>query len=178
MINIYCDGGCAGNQSEENIGGWGAVLVYGKHIKELMGHAINTTNNKMELTALLVGLQAIKDFKHPVSVYSDSAYIVNCFRQKWYLGWLKNNWLNSKKQPVENRALWEQIFDLVKRHPAVHFYKVKGHIDVDDTAAIKKWHAKFIKDYGIEMPFEQYKTGIIYNNRADALANAAMDELR
>ncbi len=178
MIHIYCDGGCSGNQSEINIGGWGTVLVYKEHIKELKGGTVNTTNNRMELTALIEGLRAIQNVDISVSVYSDSAYIVNCFHQKWHVNWQKNGWRNSKKEPVENQDLWVELLQLVQRHPQVLFFKVKGHLDVNHTAEIKKWHAKFINDYGIQMPFERYLTGIQYNNRADQLANEAIDALR
>ena len=178
MIHLYCDGGCSGNQSATNIGGWGTVLVYKDHIKELKGGKKNTTNNQMELTALIEGLKAITNTALPVSVYSDSAYIINCFHQKWYVNWKKNGWKNSKKDPVENRELWESLIELVGRHPLVHFYKVKGHVDIDDLPTIKKWHTKFEADYGLSMPLDVYKLGIVYNNRADALANLAMDEIR
>ncbi|MCK8059265.1 MULTISPECIES: ribonuclease H [unclassified Fusibacter] len=178
MINIYCDGGCSGNQSDTNIGGWGAVLEYKGTVKELKGGELNTTNNRMEMTALIEALKSIKNTDMNVSVYSDSAYIINCFHQKWYVNWQRNGWKNSKKAPVENKDLWEEMLLLVERHPKVNFFKVKGHIDIDDTASIKKWHAKFKKDYGFDMPIEAYTQGIIYNNRADELANEAMDELR
>ena len=178
MIHIYCDGGCSGNQSEQNIGGWGTVLVYKEHVKELKGGELNTTNNRMELTALIQGLNAIQNTDMCVSVYSDSAYIINCFHQKWYVNWQKNGWKNSKKEPVENQDLWLTLIDLVQRHPQVQFYKVKGHLDLGNLNEIKKWHAKFVKDYGIQMPFDVYFTAIQYNNRADLLANEAIDAQR
>ncbi len=136
----------------------------------MSGSAVNTTNNRMELTALLEGLKAIKNRQYPVAVFSDSAYIVNCFQQKWYLNWLKSGWLNSKKQPVENRDLWQQILNLVSQHPKVDFYKVKGHLKADDSVAIKKWHAKFLADYQTNLPFEVYQQAVNYNIRVDALA--------
>lgn len=178
MIHLYCDGGCSGNQTAENIGGWGTVLVYRDHIKELKGGEINTTNNRMELTALIEGLKAISNTNMAVSVYSDSAYIVNCFHQKWYVNWEKNGWRNSKKEPVENQALWVTLLALVRRHPQVIFFKVKGHLDETNTSALKQWHAKFINDYGMQISFEAYQKSVHYNNRADALANEAIDALR
>ncbi len=178
MINLYCDGACSGNQYDDNIGGWGTILTFKDNEKELYGSAKNTTNNRMELTALLEGLKAIKNRKHPVAVFSDSAYIVNCFRQKWYVGWLKRGWQNSKKQPVENRDLWEQILTLVEQHPSVEFYKVKGHLKSDDLATVNKWYAKFLKDYDSHLSFEIYQQAVTYNIRVDALANKGMDELR
>lgn len=178
MIHLYCDGGCSGNQTSENIGGWGTVLVYREHIKELKGGEFNTTNNRMELTALIEGLRAIQNTAKPVSVYSDSAYIVNCFHQKWHINWQKNGWKNSKKEPVENQDLWQELLDLVARHPQVHFFKVKGHLDPQDQGAMKRWHAKFVTDYGVDMPFDRYQESVQYNNRADQLANEAIDALR
>ncbi len=178
MIYLYCDGGCAGNQNDNNLGGWGTILKFKDVEKEMYGSAVNTTNNRMELTALLEGLKAIKKRHYPVTVFSDSAYIVNCFQQKWYLNWLKSGWKNSKKQPVENRDLWQQILDLVALHPNVNFYKVKGHLKSDDLNAIKKWHSKFIADYQTNLPFEVYQQAVNYNIRVDALANRAIDQLR
>lgn len=105
-INIYTDGACSGNQSEENLGGWGAILEYGLHQKELFGGEINTTNNRMEMLALLNALKAIKKNNQKVNVFSDSSYLMNCFRERWYDNWLKNNWKTSKKTDVENRDLW------------------------------------------------------------------------
>ncbi len=178
MIYLYCDGACSGNQHDQNLGGWGAILTFNGHEKELFGSALNTTNNRMELTALLSGLTAIKNRNHSVTVFSDSAYIVNCFQQKWYVGWRKRNWLNSKKQPVENRDLWQAILDLVALHPAVAFYKVKGHLKGDDEQAIKSWHAKLIADYQVNITLDDYRRAVAYNIRADALANRAIDQLR
>lgn len=178
MIHLYCDGGCSGNQSSENIGGWGTVLSYKGHTKELKGGERNTTNNRMELTALIEGLKAIQNTSLPVCVYSDSAYIVNCFHQNWHVNWQKNGWKNSKKEPVENQDLWQLLLVLIARHPKVHFYKVKGHLDPTDTVAIKKWYTKFITDYKVDMPLDRYQESVVYNNRADSLANEAIDALR
>lgn len=81
VINIYTDGACSGNQNENNVGGWGTILEAGDNKKELYGGSSNTTNNIMELTAVLEGLKALKSLNHQINVYSDSAYIVNCFNQ-------------------------------------------------------------------------------------------------
>lgn len=178
MIYLYCDGACSGNQSKDNYGGWGSVLVYGKHVKELSGGEANTTNNIMELTAMIEGLAAIKVTDKPVAVFSDSAYIINCFHQKWYVNWEKNGWKNSKKKPVENQALWQSLLTQMRRFERIHFFKVKGHVDIDDEATIKKWHKKFELDYDITMPYAVYKEGIAYNNRADALATAAAANIK
>ena len=125
-VNIYTDGACAGNQNEENPGGWGCVLEYMGREKELCGGEINTTNNRMELTALAEALSALKESGLELRVFSDSSYLVNCFRSGWYKSWQKNGWKNSKKQPVENRELWERILALLENNSA-SFYLVKGH---------------------------------------------------
>ncbi|HZG17615.1 MAG TPA: ribonuclease HI [Candidatus Bathyarchaeia archaeon] len=123
-VTIYTDGACSGNPGP---GGWGAVLFYGEHKKEMSGAADNTTNNRMELQAAIEALRVLKE-PCKVTLYSDSAYLVNCFQQGWYKGWLKNGWRNSKKQPVENQDLWKELLDLMKTHD-VQYVKVKGHAD-------------------------------------------------
>ena len=121
-VTLYTDGACSGNPGR---GGWGAVLIYGKIEKEMSGVAEVTTNNQMELTAVIEGLKALKE-PCEVLVYSDSAYVVNAFNQNWIEGWVQNNWRNSKKDPVANRELWEELIALTKIHN-VSFNKVKGH---------------------------------------------------
>lgn len=123
-VTIYTDGACSGNPGP---GGWGAILIYGPYRKELSGGEQETTNNRMELTA---AIQALKKLKEPckVSLYSDSAYLVNGMRQGWYRKWQRNGWLTGNKQPVENRDLWEALLREIERHD-VTFYKVKGHSD-------------------------------------------------
>ena len=90
VLRIYTDGGCAGNQSKTNFGGWGAVLEYGQHQKELHGGAQNTTNNLMEMTALLEAFKSVKKEGQTIEVFSDSSYLMDCFRKKWYVNWQKN----------------------------------------------------------------------------------------
>lgn len=123
-VEIYTDGACSGNPGA---GGWGAVLFYGGHKKEISGGDKHTTNNRMEL---LAAIEALKMLKEPcvVKLYSDSAYLVNCFQQGWYKNWVKNGWKNSQKKPVENKELWMELLDLVNIHK-VEFIKVKGHSD-------------------------------------------------
>ena len=123
-VTIYTDGACSGNPGP---GGWGAVLFYGPHRKEISGGEPLTTNNRMEIVAVI---EALKLLKEPcaVTVYSDSAYVVNCFRQNWMQGWLKNGWRNSKGKPVENQDLWQELWSLMQRH-RVSYVKVKGHSD-------------------------------------------------
>ena len=106
-------------------GGWGAVLLYGDIRKEISGYNEKTTNNIMEITAVL---EAVKTLKFPceITIYSDSAYVVNCFKQKWICNWIKNNWINSDKKPVKNRELWEELYNELQKHK-FEFVKVKGH---------------------------------------------------
>lgn len=101
--------------------------MYGEHIKEMSGAEPNTTNNRMELQAAIEALSILKE-PCKVTLYSDSAYLVNCFKQGWYKGWLKNGWKNSKGQPVENQDLWKELLRLMEIHQ-VEYVKVKGHAD-------------------------------------------------
>ena len=127
-LELYCDGGCRGNQADTNVGGWGAYLVWGEHTKELWGGEPNTTNNKMELTGAIEGLRAIKNRNVPVDVYVDSTYVLNGITQ-WIYGWMKKGWVNSKKEPVANKELWLQLLEEKRKFPDITFHKVKGHAD-------------------------------------------------
>ena len=108
-------------------GGWGAILMYGETKKEISGANKETTNNIMEITAVLEVLKLLKE-ECKVEVYSDSAYVVNAFNQGWIYNWQKNNWKTASKDPVKNRELWEQLYSLTTKHK-VKFVKVKGHSD-------------------------------------------------
>ena len=123
-VTIYTDGACSGNPGP---GGWGTILMYNENKKEISGGKDNTTNNVMELTAVIEGLKLLK-FPCKVKLYSDSAYVVNAFNQKWIYGWLKNGWKNASKEPVKNKELWQELYELTKIHE-VEFIKVKGHSD-------------------------------------------------
>ena len=123
-VIIYTDGDCSGNPGP---GGWGRILIYEDIKKEISGGAKNTTNNVMEITAVIEGLKLLK-YPCEVEIYSDSAYVVNTFNQNWITNWRKNGWKNSKKEDVKNRALWEELEGLIKVHK-VTFIKVKGHSD-------------------------------------------------
>lgn len=101
--------------------------MYGQHIKEMSGAERHTTNNRMELLAPIKALGTLKE-PCKVTLYSDSAYLVNCFLQGWYKGWLKNGWKNSKGQQVENQDLWKELLRLMDIHQ-VEYVKVKGHAD-------------------------------------------------
>ena len=123
-VIIYTDGACSGNPGP---GGWGAILMINENKKEISGGNKNTTNNVMELTAVI---EALKLLKRPcnVNLYSASAYVVNAFLQNWILGWIKNGWKNSNKEDVKNKELWQELISLTKVHN-VTFHKVKGHAD-------------------------------------------------
>lgn len=123
-VTIYTDGACSGNPGP---GGWGAVLICGENKKEISGGNKNTTNNIMEITAVIEALKCLKS-ECKATVYSDSAYVVNCFNQGWIYNWKKNNWKTSTKGPVKNKELWEELYTLVKKYN-VEFVKVKGHSD-------------------------------------------------
>lgn len=123
-VTIYTDGACSGNPGP---GGWGAILMLGENRKEISGGSADTTNNIMELTAVI---EALKILKRPckVNIYSDSAYVVNAFLQKWIYGWMKKNWRTAGGDSVKNKELWQELYSLTKVHD-VTFNKVKGHAD-------------------------------------------------
>lgn len=123
-ITIYTDGACSGNPGP---GGWGAILMMGDVRKEISGGSENTTNNIMELSAVI---EALKLLKRPckVNVFSDSAYVVNAFNQKWIYGWIMKNWRTAGGDSVKNKELWQELYSLTKVHD-VTFNKVKGHAD-------------------------------------------------
>lgn len=120
---IYTDGACSGNPGP---GGWGAVLLYGDKKKEISGGEAETTNQRMELTAVIQALKAVKVSDWTVTVYTDSAYIVNAFAENWIDKWLQNGWKNSKKEDVANQDLWKKLIEL-GRINRVKIKKVKGH---------------------------------------------------
>ena len=123
-VIIYTDGACSGNPGP---GGWGAILMYKDTKKEISGYSTDTTNNIMEMTAVI---EALKLLTEPcnIKIYSDSAYIVNAFKENWIEGWIKKNWQNSKKEPVKNKELWQELLELLNSHK-FNFLKVKGHSD-------------------------------------------------
>lgn len=176
IVKIYTDGACSGNQNDENVGGWGAILTFGEYRKELHGGEKNTTNNRMEITAVIEAFRALNRTGLTIEVYSDSAYVCDCFRKKWYVKWEKNGWLTANRGPVENRGLWEELIGLTRAHD-VTFFRVKGHVDPSDDKALRKFYPKFCEWNG-EVPFEDFQAITLENNRADALANAGIDENR
>ena len=123
-VTIYTDGACSGNPGP---GGWASILMAGGAKKELSGGEPDTTNNRMELMAVIQGLRALKR-PCKVDIYSDSAYVVNAFEQNWLDKWTKNGWKNSAKAEVANADLWKELAVLTATHK-VTFSKVKGHAD-------------------------------------------------
>lgn len=146
-VKTWCDGGSRGNGSPEAIAGIGVVLLYRDNIKTYHEGFLQKTNNQMEIIAVIKSLSMLVRHDLKVEVYSDSAYVVNCMNDKWHVGWKKNGWKNSKKKPVENRQLWEELLEQVEKFDDIEFIKVKGHADD------------------------------VYNNMADELANKAMDSI-
>jgi len=123
-VIIYTDGACSGNPGP---GGWAAILIYGDNKKEISGGSPETTNNIMELTAILEGLKALK-VECEVEVYSDSAYSVNAFNQGWIYNWMKKGWKTAGGELVKNKEIWQELYNLTQKHK-VTFNKVKGHSD-------------------------------------------------
>ncbi len=190
VLRIYTDGGCAGNQSEENLGGWGAILefapagalgaagVTSPAVKELYGSEANTTNNRMEMTALLEAFRAIKKDGQQIQVFSDSSYLMDCFRKKWYVNWQSNGWKTSQKKPVENQDLWEALLPYLERHD-IEFYRVKGHVNLNsENLELMKLYGKFCEWNGGGFTLDEFRYITEKNNRADELANQGIDEIR
>lgn len=178
VLRIYTDGGCSGNQNDENLGGWGAIMEFGTAKKELYGSEANTTNNRMEMTALLEALKAIKKENQQIEVFSDSGYLMDCFRKKWYVNWLNNGWKTAAKKPVENQDLWQQLLLFTDRHD-IRFYRVKGHVNLNsNTTNLEKLYEKFTEWNGAQFSYEDFIYVTEKNNRADELANKGIDELR
>ena len=121
-VTIYTDGACSGNPGP---GGYGAVLLHKSHRKELSGGEAQTTNNRMEMLAAIVGLEALKE-PCQVALYSDSKYLVDAIEKGWAKRWQQNNWMRNKKDPALNPDLWERLLALLDKHKMT-FHWVKGH---------------------------------------------------
>ncbi|QEK13319.1 ribonuclease HI [Crassaminicella thermophila] len=178
IINIYTDGACSGNQNESNVGGWGAILEYKEHKKTLYGGEENTTNNRMEMKALLEALKSLKKNNLILNVFSDSSYLIECFTKKWYIKWQQNGWITSSKKPVENKELWEALLEQVSRQKEIHFYRVKGHLNLNKKTEIDKWYEKFKSWNGNHFSLEDFIYITKMNIEADALANKGIDQIR
>ena len=178
FLKIYTDGACSGNQSDENFGGFGAILEFGEHRKEIFGGEQNTTNNRMEMTALLRAFEAIKKESQRIKIFSDSAYLINCFREKWYENWKQNGWKTAGKKPVENQDLWEALLPYLEKHQ-IQFYRVKGHINLNSkNLNIDALYNDFTAANGNGFSVDEFKYIVEMNNRADALANKGIDDIR
>lgn len=121
QVTIYTDGACSGNPGP---GGWGAVLYYGNTERELSGGEAETTNNRMELTAAIKALEALKS-RCKVALYTDSEYVRKGITE-WITGWKAKGWKTAAKKPVKNADLWKQLDDIAAQHE-VHWHWVKGH---------------------------------------------------
>ena len=128
---LYTDGSCLGNGKSSNVGGWSFLIKANNNIIKYSGAANNTTNNIMELTAVIKGLNFLFSFQNnldKVIVYTDSNYIYQCYTDGWYKNWIKNNWKNSSKKEVKNKELWKQLIPYFEKSNII-IKKVKGHSD-------------------------------------------------
>ena len=123
-VDLYTDGACSGNPGA---GGYGAILIYRGIEKEISGGEPSTTNNRMEIFAVIAGLRCLKE-SCDVTIYSDSAYTVNAFNKGWIQGWKTNGWKKADGKPVLNADLWLELLSLMEPHE-IRFVKVKGHAD-------------------------------------------------
>ena len=147
ILYIWCDGGVRNNQDRNNnIGGWAALLKYHNDTKEIIGNAKNVTNNQMELQSCIEALKIIKNKNIKTIVTSDSAYLVNGINN-WINKWIKNNWITVDKNPVKNKEIWQELFELKSKFKDIEFFHCAGHADNEG------------------------------NNRVDMLVNRSMDEL-
>jgi len=124
QVDIYTDGACSGNPGA---GGWAAILMYGGHKKEISGYDKQTTNNRMELFAVIMALRALKE-KCSVNLYTDSAYVADAFNKNWIKAWQENDWKTADKSEVKNQDMWKALLFETNRQQ-VKFIKVKGHSD-------------------------------------------------
>ena len=123
-VTVYTDGACSGNPGP---GGWAAILLYGQHRRELSGGEPSTTNNRMEMTAVIEALSVLKE-PCAVDLHSDSRYLIDALEKGWALRWKRNGWMRNKSDPALNPDLWEQMLQLTQRHD-VRCHWVKGHAD-------------------------------------------------
>lgn len=131
ICKIYTDGACSGNPGH---GGAAAFIIFPNNdIKAVTFHEEQSTNQRMEIKSVIIALEELLEnnfLEKYIEIYSDSAYVCNCINQKWYEKWFRNGWINSKKEPVANRELWENLFyllDVLEKTSKVKFIKVKGH---------------------------------------------------
>lgn len=140
-VDIYTDGACSGNPGQ---GGWGAVLRYKEITKEISGFDPETTNNRMDLTAVIRALQKLK-YACNVTIYTDSRYISNAFAKGWFENWKANNWMRTGNKPIANKELWEELSALLETH-TVTFEWVKGHAGHPENEQCDKLATNAIKN--------------------------------
>lgn len=141
-VILYTDGACSGNPGP---GGWGALLIWNGQEKALSGGHPDSTNNRMEMQAVIEGLKALNKKCH-VRVHSDSALIINAFTKGWIQNWQKKGWKKVDKKPVENRELWEEMIQYVNQHQ-VSWIKVKGHSDNELNNRVDQLAVEASKNY-------------------------------
>lgn len=174
-VYLYTDGACSGNPGP---GGWGTILRYKDNEKRISGGAKETTNNRMELTAVIEALKALKAPGQTIQIFTDSSYVANCFREKWYESWEQNKWRNAAKKSVENQELWKELLALVRMHE-VRFFRVKGHVNLNSKSTnFDALYEKFLQWNGTGFSFDDFRYVTTMNNRADELANMGIDENR
>lgn len=142
VVIIYTDGACSGNPGP---GGWAALLEWNGQERELKGSEPETTNNRMEMRAVIEALRALKR-PCKVKIHTDSALIVNTFKQHWIDNWQKRGWKKSNKKPVENQDLWKEMLAAMKRHE-VEWVKVKGHADDETNNRVDRMAVEASKRY-------------------------------
>jgi ribonuclease HI len=177
-LDIYTDGACSGNQFDENTGGWGSVLEYAGRRKELYGGEVNTTNNRMEIRALIEALSAVTKPGYPIRIFTDSTYLADCLRKRWYERWRENGWKNANKQPVENKDLWERLLAFL---PVLdlRIFIIKGHMAPGARPeTLEKAFAKFRDKNGDAFSYDEFLHIVEQNNRADALAVRGAEEAK
>ncbi len=140
-VEIYTDGACSGNPGP---GGYGVVLLYGDHKKELSGAYANTTNNRMEIMAAIKGLAALKE-PCQVTLYTDSQYLVNAITKGWVKKWQANNWMRNRNERAKNVDLWMALLELLEKHQ-VEWVWVKGHAENEFNNRCDELAVKAIKE--------------------------------
>ena len=153
-VTLYTDGACSGNPG---LGGYGGILIYGVVEREYSGAELQTTNNRMEVTAVIEGLKRLK-YPCKVEVYSDSAYTVNAYTNGWIYGWKRNGWKKADGKPVLNVDLWEELYKLTQEHE-VTFIKVAGHADNELNNRCDKLATGAIAEYRKQHPEEVFAMG-------------------
>ncbi len=142
FVEVFTDGACSGNPGP---GGWGAILRYGKIEKELSGGEKETTNNRMELTAAIEGLKALKE-PCRVKLVTDSKYVADGISKGWAESWRRNGWRKADKKPALNPDLWEQLLDLIAVHD-VEIEWVKGHVGHPENERCDRLAVSYYKEF-------------------------------